>query len=93
MNNNHAKKAEKEWMSLKKEATVFPIYSMRKAWDVLEKEINYLGNSKENLEVRKNYLGNSNEKFKKKYRNITQVYFLCEDAINHLTSGIFGFPD
>jgi hypothetical protein len=28
-----------EWASLKKEATVFPIYSMRKAWDVLEKEI------------------------------------------------------
>lgn len=45
MNNNHAKKAEKEWMSLKKEATVFPIYSMRKAWDVLEKEINYLSAS------------------------------------------------
>jgi hypothetical protein len=45
MNNNHANKAEMEWISLKKEATVFPIYSMRKAWDVLEKEINFLSAS------------------------------------------------
>lgn len=39
MANNHAKKASMEWASLKKEASVFPIYSMRKAWHVLEKEI------------------------------------------------------
>ncbi|MDO8827684.1 hypothetical protein [Methylophaga sp.] len=39
MDTNHANKASAEWASLKKEATFFPIYSMRKAWDVLEKEI------------------------------------------------------
>lgn len=39
MNIIHAGKAQMEWAALKKEATVFPIYSMRKAWDVLEKEI------------------------------------------------------
>lgn len=39
MDANQATKASLEWASLKKEATVFPIYSMRKAWDVLEKEI------------------------------------------------------
>lgn len=32
-------KTTMEWASLKKEATIFPMYSMRKAWDVLEKEI------------------------------------------------------
>lgn len=42
MDNNHTGKAQMEWVSLKKEATVFPIYSMRKAWDVLEKEIDSL---------------------------------------------------
>lgn len=45
MDNNHASKTQMEWMSLKKEASVFPIYSMRKAWDVLEKEINSLTSS------------------------------------------------
>jgi hypothetical protein len=39
MDTCHVKKASTEWASLKKEATIFPIYSMRKAWDVLEKEI------------------------------------------------------
>jgi len=42
MDSNQVNKAQQEWGSLKKEATVFPIYSMRKAWDVLEKEINSL---------------------------------------------------
>lgn len=39
MDTNQLKKASTEWASLKKEATVFPIYSMRKAWDVLEKQL------------------------------------------------------
>ncbi|ODN65540.1 MULTISPECIES: hypothetical protein [Methylophaga] len=39
MDTSHVKKASTEWASLKKEATLFPIYSMRKAWDVLEKQL------------------------------------------------------
>lgn len=45
MDNNLTNKATTEWASLKKEATIFPMYSMRKAWDVLEKEIQDLSTS------------------------------------------------
>lgn len=39
MDDEHAMKLKKQWVSLKKEARLFPVYAVCQAWNVLEREI------------------------------------------------------